>query len=204
MQWHPSHASPRAARAVARPTPMQLLVLAAAAALLAALFFPVPAGGQAPDSIARGDWVLLKRPGAKEDVQGRVSAIDARSVTLLRQGGRSTLIVPRAELTEAFVSTGQHRHGGRGALLGFAGLGTAGAVLSLATFTGHDCGFLCTSPGEAGVLGFLSFGAAGAVFGGLIGTAVRGDDWVQVRATAALRVGPAPDGGVRLGVSLPR
>ena len=125
--------------------------------------------------------VRLIAIGAERWVIGTLLAPPGDTVKLLEADSREIHAVATAGLTRFEVSRGRRRQTARGAWIGLATGGIAGAVLGAATY--EDCdACLGPDPGEAGsaILGSVLGGLFGLGIGALVGSAFTGERWSPV------------------------
>jgi len=157
-------------------------------------------GGDSP--IAVGSRLRVTAPGAVEGrVSGRLVEVDERSL-VLSIDDRYRLNIPREAITRTEILVGRRSAVGRGALIG-ASIGLISAALLATDEEGCAIGF--DGSGASTTSDCLAVGvlltASYAGIGGLIGLAVKRDDWRSVSAhTLDVAVAPARGRGVAVGV----
>jgi hypothetical protein len=169
----------------------------------AALTLPRLAPGAQAPLLEPGARVRLNAPGLGGRLTGTLVAWESDTLVVRVDGEGLGLIVPRDSITQIEVG------GKRPMTLEGVGLGLLGGTL-LALIASPDwvdengdCTLPClayeVSPDAGTRVVVLSL--LGALLGGLAGAATKVDTWTPVRLER-LDVGPAPGGGLALGVGV--
>lgn len=144
-----------------------------------------------------GDRVRVTREAGTVFV-GDLGAVDADRLEVVTETGAIT--IPRDDVSRLEASRGHQRH----PWLGMAVGGGAGLLWGLIVTSGDDIndpdhgGETALSAAVAGSGAFV-----GALGGLAIGSLIRTERWVEAAPPGAgLSLGPAPDGGVRMGLTL--
>jgi hypothetical protein len=184
------------------------VLLALTLVVPASLFAEEPAAGASPE----GPRIRLTAPSVSGGrLIGTVVSLDEATLTLQRQGGEGTLLVPLRAITTLEVSRHRSRKGKGAAIGALVGLGSAVAI-GLAA--GDDCTgsaqgddlssrldrSLCFGAAETTLLSAILTVPAGALLG--LVTAP-GEKW-EASTPDRLRIAVAPvrGGGVRAAVSV--
>ena len=169
--------------------------------LLALLTLPDCAPGAQAPLLEPGARVRLSARGLGGQLTGTLVAWEFDTLVVRVDGEGLGLIVPRDSITRIDV------RGERPMILEGVGVGVlGGALLGLIASPdwvdeNGECMLAClayeVSPDVGTRVAVLS--VLGAVLGGLAGSGVKADTWTPVRLER-LNVGPAPGGGLALGV----
>jgi hypothetical protein len=150
--------------------------------------------------LGRDVHVSVTTGASVRELSGRLTAIDADSVTLLRNGDATR--IARTSLRSMSVRQGRERKWAQGWGIGFLAGVTVGALGGLAS--GDDTSgdeFSFTAPQKA--IGLGIFGAlSGSVLGSLVGALVDGDHWRSVDRLVpgtGISVTPGRNGSLNLG-----
>ncbi len=127
-----------------------------------------------------GATVRIRAARAERPYEGRVVSLSGDSLVLALAGeGDARLALPRKDVTQAWVSAGQHRETLVGMGIGFlagAAVGAALGALAYQPCTGDFCILDFGRGGEAAMAGLL-LGGVGLVLGGIAGYGTHGQSW---------------------------
>ena len=154
---------------------------------------------QEPPPVKVGDRVRVTAPGlGVPSRDGTLRLLDADSLVMRPNGGRSRLVIPLASVTRFEVHRGRKSRAPIGALVGALALGAYGFAI------GDDSGLDCAEGPCIGRGPVAATGAvAGLLLGAVIGALIKTDRWEEVPLDQ-LRVTfvPQRDGRFAFGLSL--
>ena len=146
--------------------------------ILFALLIPAALASQ---GLEPGDKVRTIRTPGTAGLRQEGVVLSARTDSAVVRLATNPGIESTVAVSSLEVSRGQHRQGGRGALVGLIVGGVGGFVVGYAG--GDDCGpgdFICFDRRATGLMGAVFFGAIGTGVGAIVGHNTLTDRWVRV------------------------
>lgn len=159
---------------------------------------PTAAGTATASPIAGLHVDVRIRPAGGEPLEGTLIATTTDSITVQPRGGGAARTVHRGALVRFEVARGRRGHTVEGLVAGAVIGGVGGFALGSAAES--DDSFVDVNGPTLAVVGLL----VGAVPGAIVGSLIRTQRWEPAGVTIAPEVGPAPGGGLRLGLRLGR